>query len=257
LALVIAVISNVKGFINPSGSWCFINRSPNYCEGDECHHENLSPYITAAAILYIFLLLFATAMMIAVCLHVRWKSKDISNFLGKKKFVEESKLQLNKIVNKQCLLFTMSLYIGFGSSLAISISQYSFKSKSISFQKTLCNNIMASILGILITIVYEMTRYRKKMNVLNASPGTPSAATVVADIRRKSIGSAKPIKNVPTDDALTKEKRISQVKFSIFDGSEVSSSPWAEFLHTNDESDDESNHSMEISNNTDNEDASA
>jgi len=117
---------------------------------------------------------------------------------------------------------------------------------------------MASILGILITIVYEMTRYRKKMNVLNASPGTPSAATVVADIRRKSIGSAKPIKNVPTDDdALTKEKRISQVKFSIFDGSEVSSSPWAEFLHTNDESDDESNHSMEISNNTDNEDASA
>ena len=227
-----AVIANVKDFINPNAAWCFINRHPIFCEADECQHDNINPYITAATIIYVSLFLFATFMMIAVCLHVYRRSKNISKLLGKRKFFEESKLQLIKIVQKQCLLFITCLYIGFGSSLVFSSLQFNFKSKTISFQMTLLANVTACLPGIFVAIVYEVTRYRKKKPIIDISP---TGNTLVCDIQR-SIHLTECNKDKFTHDTLKKEDECdSGVTFSIFDGSEASTSPWAEFLFSSDD----------------------
>ena len=103
-SLLVVIVANVGGYINPSGTWCFINRYPSFCEGDECQ-PNFMLFVGVLIFLYIIFFLFATAMMVAVCFQVQRKSRIVNKYIGRKKFIEENKLQLQTIVKKQSLLF--------------------------------------------------------------------------------------------------------------------------------------------------------
>ena len=235
-SLLQVIVANIGGYISPSGTWCFINRYPSFCEGDECQ-PNFMKFVGVIIFLYIFVFLFATAMMVAVCFKVQSKARMINKYIGRKKLIEESRLRLQAIVKKQCFLFLLSLFCGFGLSLIIRIIQS--QTNSIHFLGLLTSCIMTASSGIFVTIVYESTRSKKAHDRnISSTKGLPGRTTLVSDIRR-SIRDAESSKDSFATQNLTDPSSDSNSNpkstFSIFDGTGASDSPWSQFIFSEDE----------------------
>ena len=246
-SFLLVFIANLRSYINPSGPWCFINRYPSFCEGDECH-QNIQFFSLLICFLYIMFFLLASLMMVNVCLTVQKKARIVTALVGKKKVMEENKLKLLHVAKKQSLLFLVCLFFGFGTALVIRVGQT--LRNNLTFYELLGSVIMTSSSGILITIVYECTRSKNILALKNnESRSCQRNTTLVSEIRRsiRLADANEDTSNSQQSNELPNQPP-SKPTFSIFDGTKESNSPWAAFIFSSeDDSDSDDNKRPPIS----------
>uniref|UniRef100_A0A7S2VZK4 G-protein coupled receptors family 2 profile 2 domain-containing protein n=1 Tax=Eucampia antarctica TaxID=49252 RepID=A0A7S2VZK4_9STRA len=223
-----AVIGGIKGFMNPSGPWCFVARNPPGCENNgNCNHGKMQGYILMNLGTVCTFFILANVMIVAAFILVRKKQKQNMSLIGKKKVVEGFRQNRATAVKRQAALYFGALYLTFGFSLISRIIQTI--RKSIHFPTLIIGVILVSFDGCINVFVYDRTRLKKStVSSKNEADSNHALSTLVTEIRRN----AYPSQNDTQKERLGNRKREDK-PFSIFDGTSNTRRPssiWAAFI---------------------------
>uniref|UniRef100_A0A7S2VYE8 G-protein coupled receptors family 2 profile 2 domain-containing protein n=1 Tax=Eucampia antarctica TaxID=49252 RepID=A0A7S2VYE8_9STRA len=232
-----AVIGGIKGFMNPSGPWCFVARNPPGCENNgNCNHGKMQGYILMNLGTVCTFFILANVMIVAAFILVRKKQKQNMSLIGKKKVVEGFRQNRATAVKRQAALYFGALYLTFGFSLISRIIQTI--RKSIHFPTLIIGVILVSFDGCINVFVYDRTRLKNsKVSSKNEADSNHAPSTLVTEIRRNIRSSQNSIKEEGLGNRKPKQKQ-----FSIFDGSATTRRPssiWSEFILDDEDSDSE------------------
>ncbi len=218
LPLIVTSLFAMKGFLNPAGPWCSRNSNPVGCEGVECKHDNIKPYIMAVLLFYIFMIVVATLTIIWVCVIERRKLRENQFVKGKNNLLEKARKMQARCITEQATLYIFNLI--FLSSIILTSRIIQSVRNQYHFPSLILGSVIVALQGCMSSIVYEKTRSTrlKKCSETKMNQSQQAKDTLVNEIRKSTLHLRQ--QSCPSN------KR----DFSIFDGTRRPSSIWAEFI---------------------------
>lgn len=246
--LASSIVLAVRGYFNPAGAWCWIENYPMGCGNDpgdvECtrggdsSHRNL-----LAGVPMILLLVLATGTMVAVYFTV--KNMDVkfsATAFGKNKAVEEARKRRSLMARRQAIVYLAVFYITALPSIIVRLIQIA--TGVLYVKALLVGVVLMPLQGFLNLIVYSLLLLDRR-NSTGSSVGMWKASLLTRCHFGMSPESIMGSGATKTTEGSDDETRLdNEIGFSIFDGTNAKSSPWAQYLDP--DSDSDHDHSDEI-----------
>ena len=224
---------------NPSGSGCYVEKAPKGCQSDPdvpCQRGkdvDMVESIVGFGIISLYFV-FPPSVMIALYCWIKRIQKKVEGSMGMQQIREDARRQMMQHIAIQIFLYLFSFWLTVLPGL-ISVAY------QILYRTTLPNlqmfaNCVYSLQGFIITIVYFVLQRFGTPNVervTSSTPGHRGRQLTVLDVRSNAAKAAK------SDSEVLNGRRESAIRcesiFNIFDGVPDEDSPWAKYIHQEDE----------------------
>jgi len=244
ISLPIVIFFAARGSINPSVVVCFAREYPFGCDQDPnvpCQRggdDLITVFNQVYGVIYISItLIIPPAALLFLYVSIKKVNRGTNRNVGKKKFIEEFRKAALKDISAQSGLYLLS----FWSTQIVNYVVYVRKiySSKFSYDLAIAATSFSSIQGVVLMLVYFLLEAKKDVPLGAAPLGYQDDASSKANLTVESIREAA--KNVghrrrKSSASASSGRRYS---FHIFDGEADESSPWAQFLNLDDDSEDD------------------
>jgi len=234
IATIIAVMAVANDFINPSANICYLNTYPQWCylggKFGKCARGERG-YKSFAGFCFVLgsgSFLLAIMLFIVLIISVRRKEKRNAKliekkfetmFRGKELFRENARKKKSRIIAQQASIyammyvFTFMIPVGYRASFVV-------RKEIASFTWMIISMLCLSLCGCINLIVYLLLLKRK--------PDPAHICTLPPLRDRISLSPSQIEAAIPPEEF--SKTCVGRPEFSIFDGTNPSDSPWAQFI---------------------------
>mmetsp|Transcript_36788 Transcript_36788/g.49243 ORF Transcript_36788/g.49243 Transcript_36788/m.49243 type:complete len:403 (+) Transcript_36788:94-1302(+) len=242
VSLPVAITFAVDGGINPNFHVCFAADKPFGCSKDPDIPCEKGDYAIALKAYYTWAVVTITFMippmaLILTRITIKRANKNKNRTVGKQKIIEEYRRKILKEFTAQSCQYLAFFWTT--QIVAFIAYGHRFITNQPNYNLYIVGIVFTASQGLILLFVYLRLEAKKDAElggaplgeVKNLREGAPGDAKVtVADIREAAKHPKQ--KNI-------REQLKKNYSFSIFDGTVDESSPWAKFLNSDDDSEDE------------------